>query len=778
MSKSSGKILAQSSAPCLVEANSDDTVSHLWFKTEPIDRKFCYRAVQVQLETLSGDQGLDTSELNKSLSYSWFELAIYKDAKATEPSKKNDKPLVWRSHGNRTDPLDDRKADTLHFGKIFDRRHDLFDYIEVGNVIGVHVCAKYSGWLNDAQNGRLLCKFVNYDLFSPSSWSIGDSVETSSENAGKVEDGVYTLTPTTECDLTSESNEQTDKIWFTTPALDAETISKLQDIQLFTVVRHVGQPQEGTGDNIWSWFDLVILENPDSTTPVKNNEQALVWRSHNVPVGHQGKEELFGRLFTSKVDDIFSNLKPGNAIGVRPSTRFVGWELHASSARLVVRVSKEVTRKPLPKPKVKWGKIIASNADLEKLLKDYLGKATPQGEPGAQSVETSLLNQELRADRTYGQNDPPLRLLSLDGGGVRGISSLYVLKDIMRQVAGDENAKPCDYFDMMAGTSTGGLIAIMLGRLRMTIDQCIAAYTDLAKKIFSAGVLEKVDNAADTGARYSGEVLAAAIKSVVGQYTQNPDAPMRDDKNDCKVFVTTCRADNLNNSIATHMRTYTNKSVDKSFADFKIWEAARATSAAPTYFPRIKLGDFEYIDGGVGFNNPVLLLLLESRLQFGFARPLGCLVTIGTGMNPNIALPETGSNVLTNAASAVGTVFALVNLITSSEHANQIAQGFVDSEQYFRFNLGKKILERRWVEKVSPGFFGSIFGEKDKYVEHYTPENWLKIAKALDDYGQMDDLVRMTKVYMDTEPEKGQATKVASKLPPKTSQRLPSTVKA
>jgi patatin-like phospholipase/acyl hydrolase len=73
----------------------------------------------------------------------------------------------------------------------------------------------------------------------------------------------------------------------------------------------------------------------------------------------------------------------------------------------------------------------------------------------------------------------PLRILSLDGGGVRGIASLYVLQELMRQVRRDLQAnlptqqktvpvplRPCDYFDLIGGTSTGGLIAIMLGRLR------------------------------------------------------------------------------------------------------------------------------------------------------------------------------------------------------------------------------------------------------------------------------------------------------------------------
>ena len=75
--------------------------------------------------------------------------------------------------------------------------------------------------------------------------------------------------------------------------------------------------------------------------------------------------------------------------------------------------------------------------------------------------------------------EKPLRILSLDGGGVRGISSLYILKELMRQIAReyvadnpgvpDISPLPCQYFDLICGTSTGGLIALMLGRLRMVI---------------------------------------------------------------------------------------------------------------------------------------------------------------------------------------------------------------------------------------------------------------------------------------------------------------------
>jgi patatin-like phospholipase/acyl hydrolase len=70
------------------------------------------------------------------------------------------------------------------------------------------------------------------------------------------------------------------------------------------------------------------------------------------------------------------------------------------------------------------------------------------------------------------------RILALDGGGVRGLSSLLIVRSLMHEVqrilvdngqakTGDKLPIPCQYFDLICGTSTGGLIAIMLGRLRM-----------------------------------------------------------------------------------------------------------------------------------------------------------------------------------------------------------------------------------------------------------------------------------------------------------------------
>jgi patatin-like phospholipase/acyl hydrolase len=83
----------------------------------------------------------------------------------------------------------------------------------------------------------------------------------------------------------------------------------------------------------------------------------------------------------------------------------------------------------------------------------------------------------------------PARLLVLDGGGVKGIASLRILQSIIRQVQLqrdlDEEPRPVDYFDLAAGTSTGGIISVLLFRFRFTASEAIGVYRELAGNVFS-----------------------------------------------------------------------------------------------------------------------------------------------------------------------------------------------------------------------------------------------------------------------------------------------------
>lgn len=107
-------------------------------------------------------------------------------------------------------------------------------------------------------------------------------------------------------------------------------------------------------------------------------------------------------------------------------------------------------------------------------------------------AQTSIMDSYgvKRKDTTIG---PPLRILSLDGGGVRGYSMFLILQELMHrtfvEVHGkaprrSEIPKPCDHFDLIVGTGTGGLIAIMLGRLRLDIETCKELYVRMTRMVF------------------------------------------------------------------------------------------------------------------------------------------------------------------------------------------------------------------------------------------------------------------------------------------------------
>jgi patatin-like phospholipase/acyl hydrolase len=129
-----------------------------------------------------------------------------------------------------------------------------------------------------------------------------------------------------------------------------------------------------------------------------------------------------------------------------------------------------------------------------------------------------------------------IQLLALDGGGVRGLSSLMILRRLMETVDPVAPPRPCDYFDMIGGTSTGGLIAVMLGRLRMTVDECIDAYTSLSDRVFEKkGHRVKVNGKLQ--GRFDAAELERAIKQIIASCSLSEDALLKDVDAPCKVYV-------------------------------------------------------------------------------------------------------------------------------------------------------------------------------------------------------------------------------------------------
>ena len=121
-------------------------------------------------------------------------------------------------------------------------------------------------------------------------------------------------------------------------------------------------------------------------------------------------------------------------------------------------------------------------------------------------------------------------------------------------------------------------------------------------------------------------------------------------------------------------------------ATCQIWEVVRATSAMPTFFSAVNIDGDRFIDGGVGINNPTREALNEIResRQDGSAKPL--IISIGSGLRPQMKIPRTSSSV---SSSILTKRQALKSIATDTEdvheqmrHASE-AEGF----DYFRFNV-------------------------------------------------------------------------------------------
>ncbi|KAK1776530.1 acyl transferase/acyl hydrolase/lysophospholipase [Copromyces sp. CBS 386.78] len=286
-----------------------------------------------------------------------------------------------------------------------------------------------------------------------------------------------------------------------------------------------------------------------------------------------------------------------------------------------------------------------------------------------------------------------LRLLALDGGGIRGLSTLLILQKLMEEIDPVSPPKPCDYFDMIGGTSPGGLIAIMLGRLRMTIKDCIKAYLELADKVFKKK-RHRISFFGKVQGRFDSEGLEEGIKKVLQEQNLDEDELLQDPKNgDCKVFV--CATSKQDKEHCVCFTTYQSRRLAAHlYQSTTIWQACRATSAATTFFDPIAIGPFgeEFVDGALGNNNPVFQLWSQAQDVWGehLENRLACLVSIGTGVPLPGAVGDRPGELVT----------MLTNLATETERTHEQFQSshrnLLTNKQYYRFNArGMEFVERQ-----------------------------------------------------------------------------------
>jgi patatin-like phospholipase/acyl hydrolase len=219
-----------------------------------------------------------------------------------------------------------------------------------------------------------------------------------------------------------------------------------------------------------------------------------------------------------------------------------------------------------------------------------------------------------------------VRILAIDGGGIRGLIPAMVLAEIERRTG----RRTADLFDLIAGTSTGGILACGLtrrgedGRPLYTAADLIGLYESEGPEIFARRLLKRVtsvDGLLDE--RYGDSGLNAALVRYLDS------ARLSETLTD--VFIT---AYEIERRQAFFFRS-SRARADPTY-DFTLVDAARATAAAPTYFEPARVRDvagaasYALVDGGVFALNPAMAAYAEVAAN-GRAADVDLVVSLGTG---------------------------------------------------------------------------------------------------------------------------------------------------
>ncbi|XP_026463119.1 85/88 kDa calcium-independent phospholipase A2-like isoform X1 [Ctenocephalides felis] len=258
------------------------------------------------------------------------------------------------------------------------------------------------------------------------------------------------------------------------------------------------------------------------------------------------------------------------------------------------------------------------------------------------------------------------RLLSLDGGGIRGLVLVQLLLELEKVI----KAPILSCFDWVGGTSTGGILALALASGK-TLKECLCLYFRMKELAFVGG------------RPYPSEALENILKESLGT-----DTVMADIKHP-KILITGVLADRK--PVDLHLfRNYPSPSTllgitpSSSFVDPAspeeqlLWQAARATGAAPSYFRAFG----RFLDGGLIANNPTLdclteiheyNLALQAVGRGDEAKPVSLVVSIGTGLVPVSILKEIDlfrpESVWDTARLAIG-ISAIGNLLVDQATAS------------------------------------------------------------------------------------------------------------
>ena len=209
------------------------------------------------------------------------------------------------------------------------------------------------------------------------------------------------------------------------------------------------------------------------------------------------------------------------------------------------------------------------------------------------------------------KNSPGLRILSIDGGGMKGIMALEILKRLEQKTG----KRIYQLFDYMIGVSTGSILIGLLALKKMKVDDVAQIYQEIGAQVFEQNYIKAVKGMVMSQAYYDTLKYEAFLQEFAGEEIMA--STVRDPECPKVAFVSAIMSSSRHSVSPFIFRNYAMPyMVTSSFrgsSRFKIWEAVRASSAAPGFFDDFSTKGLVFQDGALIANNPANIGLHEAQ---------------------------------------------------------------------------------------------------------------------------------------------------------------------
>lgn len=272
-----------------------------------------------------------------------------------------------------------------------------------------------------------------------------------------------------------------------------------------------------------------------------------------------------------------------------------------------------------------------------------------------------------------------VRILAIDGGGVRAVVSVLMLKKLQEECGGTPIQ---ELFDYVVGVSTGSILAAMCAIYDCPLEDCEKMYRIISKEVFARTPLTGAPTLVMQHAYYDTEFWNDLLRRDCGQLEMSETARHASIP---KVAIVST-AVNLSRMTPYLLKNYhlplSAPSKLPGTTNVKVWEALRASSAAMGLFQECRLGSVVHWDGGLIANNPTALAVHEAKLLWP-SEPLQCVISLGTGRY----VADEDMLVKKNESTPLGVkIGKLIDGATDTEGVHATMQDFLPKASYFRFN--------------------------------------------------------------------------------------------